>query len=305
MEGFDRITATPHWEWWLIFYFFFGGIAAGSYFMAALIELIGTERDRELAKVSYYIAFPLVLLCTVLLILDLGRPERFWHMLLQSETFWPVFKYWSPMSVGSWALSIFGGLSFLSFVGVLAEDGRFGLGRWSNLARRLHRGPIGIAFELLAAGVGFFIASYTGALLTATNQPIWSDSPWIGALFLASAASTGIAVMILLRRRSAAHESIERLEQADSWAIGLELVMLVAFLVSLGALAGTLLASFYGVLLLVVTVLIGLLLPLGLRFMPRLLGAHSAAIAAVLVLVGGFVLRYSILMAANLPVANR
>jgi formate-dependent nitrite reductase membrane component NrfD len=109
----ERIVASPHWEWWLVFYFFLGGIAAGSYFMAALIELVGTERDRELAKVSYYIAFPLIIICTVLLILDLGRPERFWHMMLQANTLWPMFKYWSPMSVGSWALAIFGGITLL------------------------------------------------------------------------------------------------------------------------------------------------------------------------------------------------
>lgn len=297
MEGL-RIVASPHWEWWLIFYFYLGGIAAGSYFMAALIEMVGSEQDRELAKVAYYIAFPLVLLCTVLLILDLGRPERFWHMMIQSETWLPMFKYWSPMSIGSWALAIFGGLSFLSFVGVLAEDGRFGLGRFSGLARRLHHGPIGVLFELLAAGVGFFIASYTGALLTATNQPFWSDSPVLGGLFLASAASTGIATMVLLRRRSAAHDSLERLETADAWAIVLELAMLAAFLISLGALALPLIRSSYGLLLLVGTAGIGLLLPLLLRFMPGL-GSRRMTIAAVLVLIGGFVLRYSVLMAGQ------
>lgn len=294
-----RIVASPEWEWWLVFYFYLGGIAAGAYFMAALIELIGSEEDRELAKVAYYIAFPLVSICGILLILDLGRPERFWHMLIQSETFWPMFKYWSPMSVGSWALFIFGGLSFLSFVGVLAEDRRFGLGRFSDLARLLHRGPIGLLFELAAAGVGFFIASYTGALLTATNQPFWSDSNLIGALFLASAASTGIATMILLRRRSTARDSLERLETADSLAIGLELVMLAAFLFSLGTLAVPLISSPFGLLLLIGTGLFGLILPLALRFLPRMRAGHNLVIPAALVLIGGFILRYSILMAGQ------
>lgn len=294
----DRIVAVPHWEWWLVFYFFLGGIAAGAYFMAALIELVGTDEDRELAKVSYYIAFPLILICTVLLILDLGRPERFWHMMLQSNTLWPSFKYWSPMSVGSWALAIFGGLSFLSFVGVLAEDRRFGLGRFSNLARRLHRGPIGILFELACAAVGFFIASYTGALLTATNQPFWSDSNLIGALFLASAASTGIATMVLLRRRSTSTHSLEKLETADGFALGLELIMLIAFLVSLGGLAWPFVTSAYGVLLLIVTGLIGVIVPLILRFMPRL-GYRRMVVASLLALIGGFVLRYALLMAGQ------
>src|SRR5262250_3757042 len=122
-----RITVAPEWEWLLVWYFFLGGLAAGLYFMAALIELVGSERDRAMAKIAYYCAFPLAVVCGVLLILDLGRPERFWHMLIQSETGRPMFKWWSPMSVGSWGLSVFGAFSLVSFLGVLAED------RWIRL----------------------------------------------------------------------------------------------------------------------------------------------------------------------------
>jgi hypothetical protein len=100
--------------------------------------------------------FPLAVVCGVLLILDLGRPERFWHMLIQSETGRPMFKYWSPMSVGAWALLVFSGLALLSFVGVLAEDGRAGLGRWRALAGTLRRGPVGKLFAPLCFG-GFFL----------------------------------------------------------------------------------------------------------------------------------------------------
>src|ERR1051326_6986742 len=135
-----RITVAPEWEWLLVWYFFLGGLAAGLYFMAALIELVGSERDKAMAKVAYYYAFPLAVVCGVLLIMDLGRPERFWHMLIQSETRRPMFKYWSPMSVGAGALLFFGGLALLSFMGVLAEDRRLRLGRWGTLAGTLRRG---------------------------------------------------------------------------------------------------------------------------------------------------------------------
>src|SRR5712692_1850841 len=143
-----RITVAPAWEWWLVWYFFIGGLAAGLYFTAALLELMGTARDREMTKVSDYLVFPLVLVCAVLLILDLGRPERFWHMLIQSETGRLMFKYWSPMSMGAWALLVFGGVSFLSFVSVLAEDGCLGLGRWRGFASTWHRGRPGICFAV-------------------------------------------------------------------------------------------------------------------------------------------------------------
>src|SRR5688572_24310790 len=117
-------SSPPHWEWLIVFYFFVGGLAGGSYFLAVLIDLFGRDEDRPLARLGYYISFPCIVLSGLLLTLDLNRPERFWHMLIQSETLRPMFKPWSPMSIGSWALLIFGLFSFLSFLGALAEAGR-------------------------------------------------------------------------------------------------------------------------------------------------------------------------------------
>jgi protein NrfD len=298
-------TVAPGWEWWVVWYFFLGGLAAGLYFIAALIELVGSERDREMAQVSYYLAFPLVLVCGVLLILDLGRPERFWHMLIQSETGRLMFKYWSPISVGAWTLTVFGGLAFLSFLGVLAEHGRVGLGRFRGLVHTLHSGPVGVGFSLLGAGVGFFVASYTGVLLTASNQPFWSDTRLIGGLFLASAAATSTALMLLLRLPWAAPASLMRLQRVNAWALGLELVLLVSFLLSLGALATPLLQSSHGMMLIVVTGLLGLVLPLMLRLV-RGPSTWVTVLSCLLVLLGGFEMRYSILMVAqHLVVAGR
>jgi protein NrfD len=306
MEG--RIVADPEWSWWIILYFYFGGIAAGAYFIGTLIDLVGVERDRPIAKLAYYIAAPLMALCGIALILDLTRPERFWHMMIQSNTGLPMFKYWSPMSVGVWALLLFSGFAGASFVGALAEDGRFGLRRFSGLASYLHKGPLGAIFQVLGCLFGFFIASYTGALLTATNQPFWSDSPLIGALFLASAASTGIAALLLVLslRRGVPSDSVENLERTDRWAMLLELFLLIAFVASLGSLAPAFVASIYGILLIVVTLVLGVIVPLVLSWRTHPLGAQSTVIAAVLVLIGGLVLRYAIVMAGQqVAVAGR
>src|SRR5262249_27177003 len=81
----NLFVADPEWGWWIILYFYLGGIAAGAYFTATLIDLVGNPEDREVARVGYWIAFPLVVLCGLFLIIDLNRPERFWHMLLKSE----------------------------------------------------------------------------------------------------------------------------------------------------------------------------------------------------------------------------
>jgi len=149
------------------------------------------------------------------------------------------------------------------------------------------------------------VASYTGVLLSASNQPFWSDTRLLGGLFLASAAATGTALMLLLRLPSAAPSSLVRLAWVNAWALGLELVLLVGFFVSLGGLAAPLLQSPYGKLLLVVTGLLGLVIPLVLH-LARGWGKWTTALLCLLVLIGGFEMRYSLLMVAqHLVVAGR
>lgn len=301
-----RIAVAPVWEWWLIWYFFLGGLAAGAYCIASLIDLVGTAQDRAMARVSYYLTFPLVLLCAVLLTLDLGQPTRFWHMLIQSETWRPMFKSWSPMSVGAWSLTVFGALALLSFVRVLTEDTPLRLGPLGRIAAAVHRGWLGRGFAVLGAAVGCLIASYTGVLLTASNQPVWSDTRLLGGLFLASAMATGTAVMLLLRCRSAAPAALRRLAQVNAYALLLELVLLMGFLLSLGSLATPLLRSHYGWMLLGITGLIGLVIPLAVRVAFRRAGTWSMVASCLCILLGGLEMRYSLLMAAqHLVIAGR
>lgn len=308
-------VADPHWRWWIVGYFFLGGIAAGAYFLATLIDLFGREEDRLLSRAGYLIAFPLIAVCGLLLILDLHQPLRFWHMLLKSEVVhagiqagWPwtadgwrwmirapLLKYWSPMSIGSWALLVFGGVSLISLWGAVRQRGL--------VHHLMSCRYVGTVVRIVGCAVGFFVAAYTGALLTATNQPLWSDSVWIASLFLCSAASTGIAAMLLLnlRREWMMADSLRRLERADLWALVLEFAVFVIFLGSLGPLLVSVLQSTNGKLLVVGTLGLGILLPLAIHLRlgsPSLalrLGRRAAVTAAVFVLVGGFVLRYALL----------
>jgi formate-dependent nitrite reductase membrane component NrfD len=304
----NTFVADPDWGWWIIGYFFLGGIAAGAYFMATLIDLVGRPEDRPLARIGYFIALPLIMICAVFLTLDLHRPERFWHMLFKSEVVneafaegWPMtgagwqamasaplLKYWSPMSVGSWALMLFGLCSALSLLGSL----------WPNswLERCFRRSWFGVAITTVGCLVGFFVASYTGALLSATNQPIWSDSVWIAPLFLTSAASTGIAVMLLIAHLgNVGPGPLQRLGRVDLWALGLEFAFFLAFLSSLGALLFGVVSVSSGMVLVLGTLLVGIVAPLLLHLRAAATGGHGLVLAAVLALVGGFLLRYGIL----------
>jgi protein NrfD len=289
----DVYVTSPQWEGYIIWYFFLGGIAAGSYAVAALAEVFGDEADRRGVRGAYYMAFPLICVCGLLLTVDLGRPERFWHMLIESETFRPMFKWWSPMSVGSWGLTVFGAFSSASFLGVLAEDGRLGLGPREKVAK-LRRGLPGRVFALAGAGSAFFLGSYTGALLSATNQPIWANTTWLAPLFLASATSTGVAALILMIRwrfRDVSQELVDRLERTDTWAMVLEMGMLLAMAFSLGRLVVPAFGRWPGLLVPAFVLPVGLFLPLIVR---KVAGARGVSWASLMILLGGFVLRAAI-----------
>ena len=285
---FNPAFQIPHWSWWIVLYFFVGGITGGLYFAAAWLDLFGDRDDRPAIRLGHLIAFPILIVSAFCLVVDLGQPLRFWHMIFQSERFpLPIFKAYSPMSLGSAILAIFGLISFLSFV-----DAAF----FKNRLFHAHGNPVGKLLSVLGALSGLALAGYTGAVLNATNEPVWSDSPWISALFLFSGISTGIALLLLLARR-VPHATAEKLAEADNYLMLFELITLLGFLVTLGAVGARFIFNSPVIVLFGVVIVIGLLVPLMLHWRPRLAGSWQTAsvLASVLVLVGGFVLRWAVL----------
>jgi hypothetical protein len=173
------IVKEPTWTPEIPVYLFTGGIAGGCSVLHGLARLTGNER---LAKTSLYLGAAMEIASPILLISDLGRPERFLNMLR-------VFKVTSPMSVGSWTLAVSSGSSntaaALELLGVLE--------------------PLKKVAELVSFVTGPPLATYTGALLANTSIPVWSeardDLPY---LFGASAcASAGAAVSMLMPTEAA------------------------------------------------------------------------------------------------------
>ena len=205
-----------------------------------------------------------------------------------------MLKVWSPMSLGSWALLLFGFFAFLAFLGALAEDERW---RWRGLARLRPPGLLGLVVAVLGGVLGFFVAGYTGVLLTVTNRPIWGDTTLLGLVFLISGASTAAALLALLGQRRAA-SSVHALERFDSIMLVLELVALIALVVSLGGVA-RLWLSVWGALLVLGVVVLGILIPLGLYRRSLRFGDASGVAAAALVLAGGFLLRVVIILSSE------
>lgn len=302
------VPLPPRWGWYVVLYFFIGGLAAGCYAIASALKVLDDPRDREAVRIGHVLALPGVLVCALLLIVDLGRPGRFWHMVIKSHYFpKPIFKYWSPISVGSWVLSVFGAMALVSFIGVLLETGRL---RWRPLVRlnqQLQGLPrwVAVAWPILGSFFGFFLAGYTGVLMVATVKPVWHNAFPLGGLFLASAASTSYALLILLlarRGRGPADPTVRKLEDADQWAVGIEVALLLLVLVPLGTLARPIVTGAYGALFWIGVVLIGLLAPVVLGLVKRRGDVERRLrLRAALILVGGLVLRFVMVMAPQWP----
>jgi protein NrfD len=289
-------TAAPHWQWLIASYFFFGGLAGGCYLIAAIIDLFGRPEDRPLARLGYYVVLPCLIVSGILLIFDLSRPERFWHLLVERHTFWPMFKYWSPMSIGTWALLAFGFFALLSFVAALADSGRLS---WRAAHRLRPPGLLGAVIVVIGALLGLYVAGYTGVLLAVTNRPIWSDTPLLGALLIISGVSISAAFLMLVGSRLWGRlPGVLALDRLDTWMIVLEFVVLIAVIVSLGAAAKGWLNA-WGLLLLVGVIGIGMAAPLLLNRRRDWLGANTMAASAALVLIGGIILRIVIVFSAE------
>jgi formate-dependent nitrite reductase membrane component NrfD len=166
------ILKEPVWQPEIPFYFFTGGIAGGCSLLHGFARVAGYQ---QLAKTALYVGAAADVVSPALLVSDLGRPERFLHMLR-------VFKVTSPMSVGSWILFVSGGAS--NTAAVLEALGRLRPVKW--------------AAELVSFATGAPLATYTGTLLADTAIPVWSEArkelPW---LFGASAAASAGAATTL------------------------------------------------------------------------------------------------------------
>ena len=126
-------------------YFFIGGAAGAASIIGMAAQLTGGQE--ELVRDARWIAMIGSALSAPLLVSDLGRPERFLNMLR-------VFKPQSPMSVGVWTLTGFGGAS--------------------TAAALVPFKPVRDVAALGAAATGLVMATYTGVLLGATAIPVWA-----------------------------------------------------------------------------------------------------------------------------------
>jgi hypothetical protein len=168
------LVKQPTWKGYIPTYFYLGGLAAGSSLLAAGADAVG---DAQLARATRLTALGALSLGAGALVADLGRPDRFHHMLR-------VFRPSSPMNVGSWLLALYG-----PAVGVAAA------GELTATMRPLRR-----VATWTAAAFAPAVATYTAVLVSDTAIPAWQDArrrlPFVFASSAAASAG-GVACALV------------------------------------------------------------------------------------------------------------
>ncbi|TAM61445.1 hypothetical protein EPN52_02555 [bacterium] len=288
------VLRGAHWRWEIIWYFYIGGLMSGSAILAAAADTFGAEGDEAVVRNGRWLALVGAAISPLLLIKDLGRPERFLNMTR-------ILKLKSPMSVGVWSLLSFSGLSAIAVLEELRGRGRV---PWL-LGGLLPRGPRNLAHALAAA----FTGSYTGVLISATAVPVWnSGRRQIPAIFVCSAVATACAAQAaLLALRGGSARSINKLERIEFVASLTEGVLLVDYASSAGETGNALFGGETGQRLRANTLVGGIAVPALLNLAslftkPSHAGKPNVVktlIAAGLTLYGGYVLRKSLIEAGR------
>ncbi|MBI4185124.1 MAG: polysulfide reductase NrfD [Proteobacteria bacterium] len=310
------MSGELYWGLPVIGYLFLAGVGAGAVTVSSYVLLRGgggrfAGAHFSLARYGALLGpFP-VMLGTGMIIFELGRWDRALNLFKLINL--------SPMSIGSWLL--------LLFMTITVLYGATFLPPGAHRGDRLEGARRGLAWVCMPLGIG--VAVYTGVMLGAMpSRPFW-NSPILALLFLVSSLSTGIATIILGRalvhRKGADraaekqfHESGYLLTVSDVMLIGLELMVIFLFLmfahltvggvkeaVSIILPGGRMAAMFW-----IWVVLVGLLLPALLEMVyvvPPLFYHRSFAaprsvevVVPVSVLIGGFMLRYVVVVAGQI-----
>src|SRR6266511_3166446 len=154
----EHFAGPPDWTWYILFYFFLAGLAGGSYVIATLLRHWGEPSDEPAARLGYTVAFPIILVCPILLAVDLGKPALFWHMLVNTTAGAQSlnFKARSPMSIGSWALLVFSLFAAVSFLEALVH-GRVIRLPLADRSVPLLDGTAGKVWNVVGAALGLLV----------------------------------------------------------------------------------------------------------------------------------------------------
>jgi Ni/Fe-hydrogenase subunit HybB-like protein len=202
----DRpVTKPPDWHGLVASDMLFNNLATGTFLVAAVGELLTPAIFSATARVGYPLALVFLVTDLLCLVLDLGDPLRFHHMLR-------VFKPGSPMSLGTWCLTAFSfPLAAVVVLGLLPSD-------------RAAVEPIRKTAIVLGLLPALGSAAYKGVLISTNSQPGWRDGRWLGGYLSNSAILLGCTVVLVVAALTGQEPALGKLRPALELLILLNVV---------------------------------------------------------------------------------
>lgn len=287
------------WHWPISVYLFLGGLAAGLLFFAAIITILGKDKEYPTAVKYAAIVAPIALVIGLLaLFYDLTHKIYFWRL-------YTTVRLESPMSWGAWVLMFITPLSMLwvfSYYSEIFPKMRLKFDFLKKFENFLIANRMYMAYALIP--LTLVLGVYTGILLSAFNaRPLWNNAI-LGPLFLVSGLSTGAATIILLSKTKKEKHLFGKI---DLGLIIIELALIVHMIMGFYAgpevqmeaiqllIGGEFTVAFFGF-----VVILGLLIPAIMELIELIGYKLPAAIPAILVLIGGLVFRFVMVEAGQL-----
>jgi formate-dependent nitrite reductase membrane component NrfD len=310
-------VAEHHWGWLVAIYLFLGGMGAGAFLMAAVVELTGMRYRQKYcptALVGAGVSGPLILIGTLLLIFDLGAGLREpWRILLMFTNFQSV------MTWGIWILTLFLPIAFvygiLEIMHVYPQVLAWMRKRLPFLPETLPYRSIKRVLAVVGGVLAIGTAIYTGVLLSVVQAvPLW-NTPVLPALFLVSAVSTGMGLTFDLAATLAVpevHRHYRHMPVIHMIFIGLE-IGLLALLLVMALMQGGVAAESAKLILIgkssvvfwVLVMGFGMFYPLMVHvyaFARKAHGYRSGVLSGAGIVIAGLFVRY-LIVAAAIPVA--
>lgn len=314
ITGANAITfpAMHIWDWRVAIYLFLGGMTGGLMAMSAVANL----RPGKTMPRDKPCCWRVTLLSPILL--SIGMFFLFLDLELKQHMFWfyLTFKPLSPMSWGSWLLVLIYPPMILYAFAAIPDEIKAGMkeGFLREVADRMR--PHLLRLARINFVFGILLAIYTGILLsTFVARPLW-NSAILPVLFLVSGMSTGTALIIIVAQKK---EVKLFLTKVDIWLIFAEILILLLFFyghytsdaVHRLAIMPFFNASHRFFPYFMSIVFLGIFLPLAivLKFL-EVTGDHSAELSrsgmflmnasAVLVILGGLVVRFALVYAGQI-----
>ncbi|MGE5124503.1 MAG: NrfD/PsrC family molybdoenzyme membrane anchor subunit [Acidobacteriaceae bacterium] len=185
----DMSDSVP-WGLWITIDLSSIALGAGAFTLSAVVYLFGLKRFQSIIRLAVFVGFIGYTSALLTLIMDIGRPDRFWH----------PWVYWNVHSV-LWeitmCITIYLAIMLVEFAPVIAESRLFSRYTWMRTAARyLHR--LAPLLALLGLGISLLHQSSLGATYgIVKSRPIWFK-PSMPIMFILSAVAVGPSVTMAI-----------------------------------------------------------------------------------------------------------